>query len=410
LQQFDYLIVGGGLAAASAVDGIRSLDSEGTIAILDEESEPPYHRPPLSKEFLQTPEATRDLLYVKPENWFDEEGAASLLKGARASSLDPREMTVETATGETYRGERILLAMGGRAIRPDIPGAELAGVSTFRTVADAERLRELAPDAETAVLVGGGFIGLEIAASLTRYGVRSTIVEVEDRVWSRALPSVLSLFVQGYFEERGVRFELGSEVEELIGSERVEAARLADGSRLDCDLAVVGVGIRPNEEIAGEAGLAVMDGVIVDKFGETSHGHIYATGDLARFPDPHFADTTRIEHWDHARTHGRLVGRNMADAREEYDHLSYLYSDVFDLSFSVLGRPSLGDDVVVLGELAADRSIVLCSQDDRLIGVVLLNANDRLEACRSLLRDACALDEAFGRLAELEGELEGVAT
>ena len=410
MQQFDYLIVGGGLAAASAVDGIRSLDTEGTIAILQEESEPPYHRPPLSKEFLQTPEATRDLLYVKPENWYEQEGGVSLLKGARASTLDPREMTVETATGETYRGERILLAMGGRAIRPEIKGAELAGVSTFRTVADAERLRELAADAETAVLVGGGFIGLEIAASLTRYGVRSTIVELEDRVWSRALPSVLSHFVQGYFEERGVRFELASEVEEFLGTEQIDGARLTDGSRRDCDLAVLGVGIRPNEEIAAEAGLAVMDGVIVDKYGETSHGHIYATGDLARLPDPRFADTNRIEHWDHARTHGKLVGLNMAGAREEYDHLSYFYSDVFDLSFSVLGRPSLEDEVVVVGELSADRSIVLCSLDDRLIGVVLLNANDRLEACRSLLREASALEDAFGTLAELEGELEKVAT
>jgi NAD(P)H-nitrite reductase large subunit len=333
-----------------------------------------------------------------------------LLKGARAKSLDPREMTVETATGETYRGERIILAMGGRAIRLEIPGADLAGVSTFRTVADAERLRELAPDAKTAVLVGGGFIGMELAASLTRYGVRSTIVEVEERVWSRILPSVLSNFVQGYFEERGVRFELGSQVEELIGNERIEAARLADGSQLSCDLAVFGVGIRPNEELASEAGLAVMDGVIVDKFGETSHGHIYATGDLARFPDPLFGDTTRVEHWDHARTHGKLVGRNTAGAREPYDHLSYFYSDVFDLSFSVLGRPSLADNVVVVGELAADRSIVLCSQAGRLIGAALLNANDRLETCRSLLLEERALDEAFGTLAELEGELEGVAT
>lgn len=153
-----------------------------------------------------------------------------------------------------------------------------------------------------------------------------------------------------------------------------------------------------------------MDGVIVDKFGETSHGHIYATGDLARFPDPCFGDTARVEHWDHARTHGKLVGRNMADAREAYDHVSYFYSDVFDLSFSVLGRPVLGDDVVVVGELAADRSIVLCSQADRLIGVVLLNASDRLEACRSLLREASPLEAAFGTLAELEGELEGAAT
>ncbi|MEE9471571.1 MAG: FAD-dependent oxidoreductase, partial [Gemmatimonadota bacterium] len=326
MEQFDYLIVGGGLAAASAVDGVRSIDADGTIGLLTEEEDPPYHRPPLSKEYLQTPEATRDLLYVKPEGWFEDEARVELLTGRRVVSLDPREMTVATGPEETYGAERILLAMGGRPRTLLIPGDDLEGVYTFRTVEDAERIREMAPKAETVVLIGAGFIGMELAASLTRYDVRSVVVEAEDRVWSRMLPPVLSYFVQGYFEERGVRFELGTGLEELAGEERVELVRLANGTEMPCDFAVFGVGIRPNEEIAGEAGLAVMDGVVVDQFGETSHGHIYATGDLARFPDPVFGDTARVEHWDHARTHGKLVGRNMAGAREAYEHISYLYS------------------------------------------------------------------------------------
>ncbi|UCG75552.1 MAG: NAD(P)/FAD-dependent oxidoreductase, partial [Gemmatimonadota bacterium] len=303
MQSFDYLIIGGGLAAASAVDGIRDLDAEGTIAVLADESEPPYHRPPLSKEYLQTPEATRDLLHVKPEGWF-EEARVTLLNGVRANSLVPRDMTVATTAGEVFRGERILLAMGGRPHSLAISGTDLDGVSTFRTVGDAERLRERAQHAESALLIGGGFIGMELAASLTRFGVKPTVLESADRVWPGMLPPVLSYFVQGYFEERGVRFELAAEVEALLGSETVEGARLVDGRELQAEVAVIGVGLRPNEELAAEAGLAVMDGVIVDPFGETSHGHIYATGDLARFPDPVFGDAARVEHWDHARTHG----------------------------------------------------------------------------------------------------------
>jgi len=236
------------------------------------------------------------------------------------------------------------------------------------------------------------------------------VVEAEERVWLRMLPPVLSYFVQGYFEERGVRFELGTGLEELAGEERVELVRLANGTEISCDFAVLGVGIRPNEEIAGEAGLAVMDGVVVDRFGETSHGHIYATGDLARFPDPVFGDTARMEHWDHARTHGKLVGRNMAGAREAYEHISYLYSDVFDLGFSVLGRPAQADDVRVVGELTADRSLILCGEHGYLCGIVLINAADGLESCRELLSRKRTLADAVAELEEREGELEKVVS
>jgi len=409
LQSFDYLIIGGGLAAASAVDGIRDLDAEGTIAVLADESEPPYHRPPLSKEYLQTPEATRDLLHVKPEGWF-EEARVTLLNGVRANSLVPRDMTVATTAGEVFRGERILLAMGGRPHSLAISGTDLDGVSTFRTVGDAERLRERAQHAESALLIGGGFIGMELAASLTRFGVKPTVLESADRVWPGMLPPVLSYFVQGYFEERGVRFELAAEVEALLGSETVEGARLVDGRELQAEVAVIGVGLRPNEELAAEAGLAVMDGVIVDQFGETSHGHIYATGDLARFPDPVFGDAARVEHWDHARTHGRLVGRNMAGAHEPYEHVSYFYSDVFDLGFSALGRPAQADDVRVVGELSAERSLVVCGQAGRVSGIILINAIDRLEACREIVRAQPALEEACEDLVQREGELEEVAS
>lgn len=386
MREFDYVIVGGGLSAASAVDGIRERDEHGTIVLLAGEEEPPYHRPPLSKEYLQNPDAGRDLLHVKPENWFEEEVGVELLKGVRVISLDPKQMVVTTAGGEQFRGERILLATGGSPRSLPIPGADLQGVHTLRTVEDSEALRREAAEAEAAVLIGSGFIGMELAASFTRYDVRSTVVEVEDRVWPTMLPPRLSEFVRRHFEERGVTFRLGTRVTELRGSDRVESAVLEDGEEIPCQLVVVGVGIEPDIGLAADAGLAVSDGVVVDRYGETSHGYIYASGDVARYPDPIFGDSARVEHWDHARAHGKSVGRNMAGAREPYDHLSYFFSDVFDLSLNVYGRPAEAEEVIVRGELAPERSLAFCAAGGRLSAAILINANDAMERCRELVR------------------------
>ncbi|MDX1579815.1 MAG: NAD(P)/FAD-dependent oxidoreductase, partial [Gemmatimonadota bacterium] len=273
MDQFDYLIVGGGLAAASAVDGIRSRDDDGSILLLSDESEPPYHRPPLSKEFLQHPQAGRDLLHVKPENWFEEEAGVTLRQKQRVISLDPRELGVTTAGGEVYRADRILLATGGRPRTLAVSGSDLERVFTLRTVDDAEAIRAAAADegTEEALLIGSGFIGMELAASLSELGVRATIVEARERVWPTMLPPRVSAFLQDTFEARDVRFRLGTTVSELRGDDGVRSALLDDGAEVACQLVVVGVGIIPNDELAAQAGLGVKDGIVTDRYGETSH-------------------------------------------------------------------------------------------------------------------------------------------
>lgn len=410
MDAFDYVIVGGGLAAASAVDGIRERDGHGTIVLLTDEDEPPYHRPPLSKEYLQHPEAGRDMLHVKPENWFEEEATVDLRPGTRVALLDPRELTLTTVDGDQLRGERILLATGGRPRELTVDGHDLDRVVTLRTVEDSERIRSIAGEAERAVLIGAGFIGMELAASLRQHGVSPVVVEVRDRVWPRMLPPPLSAWVRDYFEDRGVEFRLGVGVSRFRGGEDgLEAVVLDSGEEVACELAVAGIGIEPRSELATEAGLAVKDGIVVDAYGETSHGYIYASGDVARFPDPIFGDVTRVEHWDHAKAHGRLVGRNMAGAREAYDHLSYFFSDVFDLSFNVLGRPEEADRTIVRGDLSSERSLVFCGADGRLCAAILVNANDALEDCRELVRRRPALDDVEARLEDPGAELAGLA-
>lgn len=402
MRDYDYVIVGGGLTAANAVEGIRQVDEDGSIVVLSEEEEPPYHRPPLSKEFLQAPGAGRDMLHVKPEGWYGEEAGAELALGDRVTGLDPDELTVETAGGETFRGERILLATGGRPRRLDLRGSGMEGVHVLRTVEDSEALRREAGDAEHALLIGAGFIGMELAASFRELDVRPTVVELAGRVWSRLLPAGLSSFMEEYFLEREVEFRLRSSVQELRGDGRVESAVLHDGTEIPCQLAVVGVGIEPNQELAGEAGLGVQDGVVVDSYGETSHGYVYAAGDVARFPDPVFGDLTRVEHWDHARAHGKRVGRNMAGENEAYDHLSYFFSEVFDLSLNAFGRPAEAVRTASRGEPGSEEGcVVFCADDqDKLCATVILNDNDALEDCRELVRRRPDFDELEERLAD----------
>ncbi len=408
MNEVDYLIVGGGLAAASAVQGIRKEDPGGGIVMLCEEGEPPYHRPPLSKEYLQTPEASRELLHVRPEAWY-EEMSVQVATGLRATGLDARQRRVHDSDGTVWEAERILLATGGRPRRLGVDGEDLEGVHTLRTVEDAEALREEATRAETAVLVGAGFIGMELAASLRSYDVHPTVIEIGERPWPRVLPPTLSEFVQEYFEERGVSFRVEAGVSGFRGGDRVEAVVLDDGSEVPCDLAVIGIGILPAAELAAEAGLAVRDGVIVDRFGETSHGYIYAAGDVARFPDPVFGDTTRVEHWDHARAHGRVVGGNMAGAEVAYDHLSYFFSEAFDLSFNVFGRPSLTDHIVVRGELGARGSLVFCGHEGRLCAAVLVNDTSSMEECRDLVRKRPPFEAIEKSLADPEADLQTIA-
>lgn len=393
-REYDYLIVGGGLAAAAAVDGILETDPAGSVLVLTDESEPPYQRPPLSKEYLQYKDLPRSLLYVKPEGWFDGQDRLCLEMRQRVLVMDPAAMTVTTARGNVFTAPRILLATGGRARMLEVPGAELAGVHTLRTVEDAEAIRSLAAGGGRAVLVGAGFVGMELAASLTSHGVESTIIELGDRVWPRILPPDLSSWIQGVYEQRGVSFRLGVGVEHFAGTVEVEAA-VAGGETVPCDFAVVGIGMRPGAGLAMDAGLAVDDGVRVDEYGETSHPNIYAAGDVARFPDPVFGGTSRVEHWEHAREHGGVVGRNMAGAKESYGLLSHFFSRVFDYSLDAVGHPGGADRIALRGTPGEGPCVVLCSAGARVTGALLLDATGELEAARELVRAGPVWDEVL---------------
>jgi NADPH-dependent 2,4-dienoyl-CoA reductase/sulfur reductase-like enzyme len=398
MQEFDYLIIGGGLTAASAVDGIRELDDEGLIGVFTEESDPPYHRPPLSKEFLQVPEAPRELLQVKPSNWFEEQSGITLCTNVRIDRIDPHKRTVQTDDGNKIRGSRILIATGGKPCHLMVPGADLHGVATLRTAADSEWLRIAAAKADHVVLVGAGFIGMELASSLNKLKVETTVVDVETEVWANVFPSEVSAFLQSYFEERGVHFLLGAKVTEFDGVGTLSRVILETDDEIAADLAVVGIGIKPTEELAAQAGLAIQNGIVVDVYGETTVDHVYAAGDVARFPDPIRGDLVRTEHWDHAKAHGKTVGRNMAGAKEKYDYLSYFFTHVFDLSINVFGRTGNPDRVIVSGELSSGRSIIYCAKNGLLTGTILINAHDAMDECRKRVQAEMNIEDLINTL------------
>ena len=405
--RFDYLLVGGGLAAVSAIDGIREVDPDGSILLLSEETEPPYQRPPLSKEYLRYAEVPREMLHVKPEGWYADRGVTVELR-QRALALDAGARRVTTARGNEYEGDRILLATGGRPRRLAASGEELPGVHALRTVEDAEAIRAAASDGGRAVLVGAGFVGMEVAASLATLGVGCVVIEVLDRAWPNVLPHALSEPIERLFGERGVELWFRARLEGFEGRSRLEAVRV-DGERLECDFAVVGIGMDPRDALAADAGLATGDGIRVDAFGETSHADVYAAGDVARHPDPVFGGTTRTEHWEHAREQGRRVGRNMAGERAPYDHLSQFFSEAFEWKIAAVGRPARADRVVFRGTPGEGPSIAFCEREGRLCGAVTVDAPGVLEACRSLVRARPTIAGREAALADPGVPLEEIA-
>jgi 3-phenylpropionate/trans-cinnamate dioxygenase ferredoxin reductase component len=345
VRDVEFVIVGGGVAAAKAAEGVRAAGGVGPAVLLTAEPELPYERPPLSKEFLRG-EAGREQTRTHDEAWYRDH-EVELLLATRASTLDPATRTVTTEVGDQLRYRGLVLATGAQPIRLGLPGEDLEGVYYLRTVDDAERLRAAISRAETLVMIGGGFIGAEVAASATQMDTRVTLLEAADTLWTRAVGPELGGFFEAFLRDRGVHVRTRTSAERLEGGDAVEAVLLPDGTRLHAEVVVIGVGVRPDTELAERAGLPVDDGVLVDQHLAAADG-VWAAGDVASADHPRFG-RIRIEHWAEALNQGLLAGRNLAGAGERYDRVPYFYSDQFDLSLSYLGHARGTDALVVRG-------------------------------------------------------------
>ena len=362
------------MTADAACKAIRERDHSGSIGLVGAEPHVPYKRPPLTKALWSG--ASEDTIWRGTE-----EIGVDLRLGTRIVSLDLDGQRATDAAGETYAYERLLLATGGTPRRLPFPSE---GVIYFRTLDDYRQLRASTASPSRVVVIGGGFIGSEIAAALATNGHEVTLVFPEDGVCARLFPPDLSSFVTDYYRAKGVDVLAGASVTAVEDGARVV---LGDGRALDADVVVAGLGILPETELAESAGLTVDDGIVVDEFGRVDGRHdVFAAGDVARFPVPALGGTTRVEHEDHANSNGAVVGANMAGAHQEYDHLPFFYSDLFDLGYEAVGELDPRHDVLVEW-VEPNRKGVVCYVDEkgRPRGLLLWDVWGQVDAARDVI-------------------------
>jgi NADPH-dependent 2,4-dienoyl-CoA reductase/sulfur reductase-like enzyme len=366
-----YLIVGAGMTGDMAAKGIRDQDPDGSITMVGADPNPPYKRPLLTKGLWQG--AAEEKLWREPA------AGVELVTGRRIVSLDPAGHTATDDAGEEYGWEKLLLATGAKP--REIPGAD--GVVWYRTLGDYRHVRELAGEGSHVVVIGGGFIGSELAAGLVGNGVRVTMLFPEDGIGHRLFPAGLSTSVTDYYRDKGVDVRAGEMVAEASGT----AVKTKSGLELEADAVVAGLGVVADTELAEAAGLEVDDGIVVDEYGRVpGHDDVFAAGDVARFPVPALGISLRIEHEDHANSHGRAVGANMAGANAPYEHLPFFYSDLFDLGYEAVGLVDSRLEAVENWQEPYRKGVVTYVEDGRPRGVLLWNVWDKLDDARDLIR------------------------
>jgi NADPH-dependent 2,4-dienoyl-CoA reductase/sulfur reductase-like enzyme len=377
VASFDYLIVGGGMTADAAVRGIQREDAKGTIGVVGADGHPPYNRPPLTKGLWKGD--APDSIWRKTE-----ETGAQLILGRRVVNVDPERKRVTDDQGTAYDYGNLLLATGGEPRRfKDAP----EGVVYFRTLDDYRKVRGLADRGAGFVVVGGGFIGSEIAAALRMQDRDVTMIVKDDGIGARVFPPDLSRWLVEYYREKGVRVLLGK------GADRVEArdgkfqVRSGKDEPIVADAVVAGLGIEPNADLARQAGLVVSDGVEVDEQLRSSRREIFAAGDVASFVNPALGKRIRVEHEDNANTMGEIAGRNMAGAGLRYDHLPMFYSDLFDLGYEAVGDVSAGHQTVADWKEEFREGVVYYLEAGRVRGVLLWNTWGQVDAARALIAE-----------------------
>jgi NADPH-dependent 2,4-dienoyl-CoA reductase/sulfur reductase-like enzyme/predicted acylesterase/phospholipase RssA len=371
LPVVDFLLVGGGLASATAAEALRAAGAEGSIAILCAENTLPYHRPPLSKRFLlEGPDRTKILIH---DEAFYRDREIGIHLGTRVCRVEAESRTVETDRGGRFRFTKLLIATGASVQRLAVPGGTLADIHYLRTVEDALSFYEAIVHARRAVVIGASFLGMELAAALTKRGVATTLIAREGLLYEKLRSPEVSAFFAGYFRHRGTEFVLGEEVEQFSGTTHVEGVVTNSGKSLACDIVAVAVGVHPETGFLANSGIDLDTGVLVNQHLETNCPGIYAAGDVANFYDPIARSRCRAEHWDHAVKHGRIAAWNMLGERQSWRTVSYFFSDVFDLTYNMVGSTERNGERIVRGSVEKGSFSVLYLDDAKLRGAFLLD-------------------------------------
>jgi 3-phenylpropionate/trans-cinnamate dioxygenase ferredoxin reductase subunit len=395
------VIVGAGQAGAQTAISLRQLGYDGRITLLGDELFPPYQRPPLSKK-LMTGEMDLERTYIRSEAYYAKSGV-DLVLGARASAIDRERRAVLCEDGRVLDYDRCVLCTGTRARRLDLPGSDLPGVFYLRTLDDSERIKAAVANGARALIIGGGYIGLEIAASLSKWRCEVTVLEALERVLNRVVALPVSDFFAAEHARHGVAIVTRAAVASLEGAGKVERVHCADGRIFAADIVVIGVGAVPNDDLARAAGLAVENGIVVDDLGRTSDPAIFAAGDVTNHPNALFDRRLRLESVHNAMAQAKAVASAIAGQPAPYAEVPWFWSDQYDLKLQIAGVSGPDAEFLVRGDPASRAFSCLHLRDGRLIAINAVNRGADFLAAKTLIRDAVPIDRA--RAADLDVKL-----
>jgi len=405
----DYLLIGGGLASATAAETLRKEGAGGRIVIVSEENYPPYHRPPLSKGFLLGKQKKERIVVLK--DGYYRENDIELLLGTRVLSVDPRERIVKTDNSGELRYKKLLIATGCRISKLSVPGSSLPGIYYLRTLNDAEALKQAIERASRAVVIGGSFIGMELASTFRQKGMEVTIITQEEIIFDKLSSPEVSDFFRDYYKAHGVRIISGETAREFIGENSVKGVITNTGKEFPCDLVAIGIGVVPNTDFLQGSGIKLEDGVVVDEYMQTNNPDVFAAGDVANFFDPVFGRRRRIEHWDNAMKQGQVAARNMMGHKQPYRTVSYFFSDVFDLTFNFLGDTADTNERVVRGSIEEKSFSVLYLKNGVLRAAFLLRRpTDEDKSAGSLIQNRVDLKKVKSKLSDEAFKLHTIPT
>jgi NADPH-dependent 2,4-dienoyl-CoA reductase/sulfur reductase-like enzyme len=345
----------------------------GELRIISADDTLPYERPPLSKSFLSGKDTEEGILINKPE-WYEKQGIDLKLRTI-IDEIDLTKKRLHADSGEVFEYETLLIATGARARKLDCPGNDLPNVFYLRSLGDSRKIRERAANSKQAVVIGGGFIGMEVASVLSQKNIETSLIIREDRVWSRVFTPAMSEFFERYYLSRGVKLLKNDSVASLQGKDRLDVS-LSSGRKISCDMVVAGVGATAVTELFAKSGLAVENGIVVNEYLETNHAGIFAAGDVANYVDKIFDKRRRVEHWDNAVAQGQHWASVIRGERRPFLHVPYFFSDVFDLSYELWGDSEGATQTIARGDLSSSSFSIWWLRRDRLIAAFVMNRPD----------------------------------
>lgn len=390
------VVIGAGHAGGQVVASLRQEGYEGEIVLIGEEPQLPYQRPPLSKAYLSG-EQPLDRILIRPEKFYADKNI-DLRLGVRVENIDREARTITLSDGETLEWTHLVIATGSHVRRLPLPGVELPGVHYLRTIADVDAIREEMAPGKRLVVIGGGYIGLEVAAVAVRAGLDVTVLEMESRILQRVTTPAMSEYYHGVHTREGVKILTDAAASEITGAQRVEAVKCRDGSEIPADVVIIGVGILPTTDLAEAAGLEVDNGILVDDHCRTSDPAIYAIGDCTNHPSALLDRRLRLESVPNAMDQGRVAAANICGKDKTYDAVPWFWSDQYDLKLQMVGFSTDADSEVLRGDPESGTFARFYLKDGVVVAVDAVNSPREFMAAKQLVAEKRKVDPA--RLAD----------